>query len=123
MQLLVFTLSLLQVNADEYCDNFVQEYNTFKTRCSTDNITLTSCCGLQIFSPPSGIYMLKREAFGTTNTYFNMNTRPLHGEDGLLYRGIGRAVQKTSTGTGKIMKEDLEILLQNFGMDLRKCIV
>ena len=73
-ELIVLTLSLLLVNADQYCDNFVQEYNTFKTRCSTDSITLTSCCGLRIFSPPSGIYRLRKEAFGTVDTYCDMNT-------------------------------------------------
>ena len=48
--LLILVSSLLATNADQQCDNLLQQCNKqcnqFKTKCSPDMITIRSCCDL-----------------------------------------------------------------------------
>ena len=59
--LLVLVSSLLATNADQQCDNLLQQCSQFKTKCSPDMITIRSCCDL-VHLPrskaPSGIYQI-----------------------------------------------------------------
>ena len=63
-QLVILTLSLLLVNADDdqYCDNLYKQYKTFRNKCSPANITIDNCCDLTDFphsKPPSAVYQIK----------------------------------------------------------------
>ena len=83
-QLVILTLSLLLVNADQYCDNLLKQYNTFKTKCSPDLITINSCCDLTGFTlskAPSAVYQMMTNCtcgspFNTVtaDVYCDMNT-------------------------------------------------
>ena len=59
--LLILVSSLLATNADQQCDNLLQQCNQFKTKCSPDMITIRSCCDLvqlQRSKAPSGVYQV-----------------------------------------------------------------
>ena len=61
-QLAILTLSLLLINADQYCNNLLQQYYTFRNKCSSANITVNNCCDLTGFptsKAPSAIYQMK----------------------------------------------------------------
>ena len=61
-QLVILTLSLLLVNADQYCDNLLKQYYTFRSKCSPANITIDNCCDLTGFpssKAPSAVYQMK----------------------------------------------------------------
>ena len=63
-QLVILTLSLLLVNAhdDQYCDNLLKQYYTFRSKCSPANITIDNCCDLTGFpssKAPSAVYRMK----------------------------------------------------------------
>ena len=63
-QLVILTLSLLLVNADDdqYCDNLYKQYKTFRNKCSPANITIDNCCDLTGFphsKSPSAVYQMK----------------------------------------------------------------
>ena len=63
-QLVIPTLSLLLVNADDdqYCDNLLKQYYTFRSKCSPANITIDNCCDLTGFpssKSPSAVYQMK----------------------------------------------------------------
>ena len=73
-QLVILTLSLLLVNADQYCDNFIKQYNTFRSKCSLQSLTITSCCDLRIVSSVSGVYKLNKGTFNSADVYCDMNT-------------------------------------------------
>ena len=73
-QLVILTLSLLLVNADQYCDNFIKQYNTFRTKCSLQSLTITSCCDLRIVSSVSGVYKLNKGTFNSADVYCDMKT-------------------------------------------------
>ena len=70
----ILTLSLLLVNADQYCDNFIKQYNTFRNKCSLQGLTITSCCDLRIVSSVSGVYKLNKGTFNSADVYCDMNT-------------------------------------------------
>ena len=73
-QLVIFTLSMLLVNADRYCDNLVKECReNFQAKCSTQKVTIKNCCDLKFFSAPSGVYKISK-AFDIANVYCNMTT-------------------------------------------------
>ena len=73
-QLVILTLSLLLVNADQYCDNLVKECReNFQTKCSTQEVTIKNCCDLKMFSAPSGVYKINK-AFDTASVYCDMTT-------------------------------------------------
>ena len=64
-QLVILTLSLLLVNAndDQYCDNLLKQYYTFRSKCSPANITIDNCCDLTGYprsKAPSAAYQMKR---------------------------------------------------------------
>ena len=73
-QLVILTLSLLLLNADQYCDNFINQYNTFRSKCSLQSLTITSCCDLRIVSSVSGVYKLNKGTFNSADVYCDMNT-------------------------------------------------
>ena len=61
-QLVILTLSLLLVNADQYCDKLLKQYYTFRNKCSPANITIDNCCDLTGFpssKAPSAVYQMK----------------------------------------------------------------
>ena len=62
-QLVILTLSLLLVNADDqYCDNLLKQYYTFRSKCSPANITIDNCCdltGFPLSKASSGVYQMK----------------------------------------------------------------
>ena len=58
-QLVILTLSLLLVNADQYCTNLFRD---FKNNCTTSNVTIKSCCDLKTFLP-SGVYKINKGTF------------------------------------------------------------
>ena len=61
-QLVILTLSLLLVSADQYCDNLLKQYYTFRSKCSPANITIDNCCDLTGFptnATPSAVYQMK----------------------------------------------------------------
>ena len=73
-QLVILTLSLLLVNADQYCDNFIKQYNMFRNRCSLQSMTINNCCDLRAFTTRSGVYKLNRKTFSCIDVYCDMNT-------------------------------------------------
>ena len=73
-QFVILTLSLLLVNADQYCDNFVKRYNTFRNKCSLQSLTIDNCCDLRIVSTVSGVYKLNKGTFNSADVYCDMNT-------------------------------------------------
>ena len=73
-QLVILTLSLLLVNADQYCDNFIKQYNTFRNKCSLQSLTINNCCDLRIVSTVSGVYKLNKGTFSSADVYCDINT-------------------------------------------------
>lgn len=74
-------LLLLVVNAHdvseslEYCENLITECKqNFTSLCAYRKYVINTCCDLQIFEPPSGIYKLKMEEFDTRHVYCDMDT-------------------------------------------------
>ena len=67
-QLVILTLLLLLVNADQYCDNLLK---AFKHKC-----IIKSCCEVKFVSSdygPSGVYRMSRGAFGSDfNVYCDL---------------------------------------------------
>ena len=61
-QLVILKLSLLLVNADQYCDNLLKQYYTFRSKCSPANMTIDNCCdltGFPLSKLPSAVYQMK----------------------------------------------------------------
>ena len=73
-QLVILTLPLLLVNADQYCDNFLKQYTKFRNKCSLQSLTITNCCDLRIVSTVSGVYKLNKGTFNSADVYCDMNT-------------------------------------------------
>ena len=79
-QLVILTLSLLLVNADQYCDNMLKQYHLFRSKCSPARITVKSCCDLTSFplsKAPSAVYQMNCKCgghFTTANVYCDMST-------------------------------------------------
>ena len=79
-QLVILTLSLQLVNADQYCDNLLKQYNIFRSKCSPARITVNNCCDLTDFTiskAPSTIYQMNCKCgghFTTANIYCDMTT-------------------------------------------------
>ena len=69
-QLVILTLLLLLVNADQYCDNFIEQYNTFRNKCSLQSLTID----LRIVSTVSGVYKLNKGTFNSADVYCDMKT-------------------------------------------------
>ena len=73
-QLVILTLSLLLVSADQYCDNLVKEcQENFQAKCSAQKVTIKNCCDLKFFPAPTGVYKISK-AFDIANVYCNMTT-------------------------------------------------
>ena len=73
-QLVILTLSLLLANADQYCDKLIKQYNSVSIRCPLPTVSINNCCDLRDFSPPSGVFKLKKTAFSCIDVYCNMTT-------------------------------------------------
>ena len=73
-QLDILILSLLLVNADQYCNKFIKQYNMFRNRCSLQSMTINNCCDLRAFTTRSGVYKLNRKTFSCIDVYCDMNT-------------------------------------------------
>ena len=79
-QLVILTLSLLLVNADQYCDNMLKQYHLFRSKCSPARITVKSCCdltGFPLSKAPSAVYQMNCKCggyFTTANAYCDMST-------------------------------------------------
>ena len=63
-QLVILTLSLLLVNADDdqYCDSLLKQCKTFRSECSPADITIDNCCDLTGYpysKLPSAVYQMK----------------------------------------------------------------
>ena len=74
IQLVILTLLLLLVNADQYCNKFIKQYNIFRNRCSLQSMTINNCCDLRAFTTCSGVYKLNRKTFSCIDVYCDMNT-------------------------------------------------
>ena len=72
-QLVILTLSLLLVNADDdHCAKLIKDFNTNK--CTTSMITIDSCCDLKNL-PASGIFKLSKGSFdNSVDVYCDMTT-------------------------------------------------
>ena len=75
MQLVLVTLSLLLVNADDdddqYCTNLIED---FKNNCTMSKVTINSCCDLRTFTA-SGVFKINKGTFDTAaNVYCDMVT-------------------------------------------------
>ena len=87
-QLVILILSLLLVNADQYCTTLFKQYHLFKTECSPTRVDVNSCCELTAFpsnKTPSAVYPITectslglcgRNPFTTVNAhaYCDMTT-------------------------------------------------
>ena len=76
-EIVILTLSLLLVNANQHCTNLYRDFN-FKHKCAASMIAITSCCDLKMFSrdyAPSGVYKLSKGTFdNSANIYCDMTT-------------------------------------------------
>ena len=62
-------LPLLTI-ADPYCTNLVRQCNkNFINKCAHQNFIIQTCCDLQIFSSPTGVYTIGKEQFDTASVY------------------------------------------------------
>ena len=60
---------------DEYCENLITECKqNYTSLCAHRKFVINTCCDLQIFEPPSGIYKIKIEEFETRRVYCDMDT-------------------------------------------------
>ena len=73
-RLVILTLSLLLVNVHQYCDNFIKQYNTFRSKCSLQSLAITSCCDVRIVSAVSGVYKVDKGTFNSADVHCDMNT-------------------------------------------------
>ena len=127
-QLVILTPSLLLVNADQYCDNLLKQYYTFRSKCSPANITIDNCCDLTGFpnsKAPSAVYQIKgcivpcevssfTTVVVTTAVYCDMSHMITDGGGWIV---IQRNKKNSLIKIGWIMKQDLEISSLNFGLD------
>ena len=74
IQLIILILSLLLVNADQYCDNLLKQYNNVSARCTLPTLAINNCCDLKYFSAPSGKFKLKKTPFSCIDVYCNMTS-------------------------------------------------
>ena len=74
LQFIMLTLALLLVNADQYCNDFVKQYNMFRNRCSLQSMTVNDCCDLRAISTGSGVYKVNKGTFNTADVYCDMST-------------------------------------------------
>ena len=76
-QLVMLTLSLLLVNANQYCDNLVKKCReNFQANCSTYKVKIKNCCDLKLLPAPSGmyVYQISAQTFDSTSVYCDMTT-------------------------------------------------
>lgn len=77
--ILIFLLALVSAHdddeGDEYCESLVTECKeNFTSLCAHRKYVINTCCDLQMFEPPSGIYKIKIEEFDTRHVYCDMDT-------------------------------------------------
>ena len=73
-QFVMLILSLLLVNADEYCDNVIKNFHKFWRKCPIQSLTFSDCCDIRVVSTVSGIYKLSTKTFITDDIYCDMTT-------------------------------------------------
>ena len=71
----------LLANAEDFCFNYISQYNRFRTECSLDahRNNVTTCCDLRIFQfreEPliSGVYTIRKGVFDRSLAFCDMNT-------------------------------------------------
>ena len=74
-QLVIMTVSLLLVSADDdddqYCTNLIED---FKNNCTMSKVTINNCCDLRTFTA-SGVFKIKKGTFDkAVNAYCDMVT-------------------------------------------------
>ncbi|XP_065902407.1 fibrinogen-like protein A [Dysidea avara] len=74
MQIAALVVFLSSVNANEFCRSYVDQYTRFRSECSVGSFVLNSCCDLQPFQAPSGMYRIRKTQFDTADVYCDMNT-------------------------------------------------
>ena len=79
-QFIILILLLASVSAhddevDEYCEDLITECKqNYTSLCAHRKFVINTCCDLQIFEPPSGMYKIKVEEFETRRVYCDMDT-------------------------------------------------
>ena len=61
-QLVILSLSLVNAHDDQYCDNLLKQYYTFRSKCGPVNKTIDNCCdltGYPLSKAPSAVYQMK----------------------------------------------------------------
>ena len=66
-QLVILTLSLLLVNADEQCDSLLHGYTT-----NASAVLINSCCDLRKYTTSNGVYKMSMGTFFIANVYCDM---------------------------------------------------
>ena len=69
-QLVILTLSLILVNADQYCDDLLQE---LKSSCILPEVTTESCCELKkVLSScaKNGVYNIRKGTFTNSDSAY-----------------------------------------------------
>ena len=76
--MLIFLVALVSGHddeVDEYCEDLITECKqNYTSRCAHRKFALDSCCDLQIFEAPSGIYKIKVVEFDLRHVYCDMDT-------------------------------------------------
>ena len=66
-QLVILTLSLLLINADEQCDSLPHGYTT-----NPSAVLINSCCDLRKYTTSNGVYKMNMGTFFIANVYCDM---------------------------------------------------
>ena len=75
LMLLMALINAHDDETDEYCEDLIIECKqNFTSMCAHRKFVLNSCCDLQIFEPPSGIYKIKVVEFDLRHVYCDMDT-------------------------------------------------
>ena len=73
--LLILSSSFLDTNADEHCNNLLQQCNEYKAKCSQKTTTIRSCCdltNLPTSKASSGVYQIKNSGDCMPSSYTSL---------------------------------------------------
>ena len=98
------------VAATDYCrsilHNLVRQCNkNFINKCAHQNFIIQTCCDLQIFSSPTGVYTIRKEQFDTASVYCDMDN-----DDGGWI-----VVQRNKNGSAQSFNQNLDSYEIGFG--------